>query len=459
MPSEHRHHVLHRVRRRRRRHRLQIEERRKTQSRAGPRLARHLHVQPRVDEVHRVHRAPVRGHISLKPDLIPQDCRQRLLVPARERPVQPVVRAHDRRHARLHRCVERRHIHLVQRLVIDIGVLVRRVVPDIVLHHRHHVLRLDSLDLLYAHHAGQIRVLAERVVPAPKLQIAIDIHERLQAHVDPVRPILPPDHHSVLFRILRAEGRCHAHRCRLALARHPRQHPRRPVRHAEPRNSQPRNPCQIPRLPLVHRRILLRPMNQRDLFLERHPAQQLIHTRIARHYGRLLRRHPARQQQRSSTKCQPAHPAPIHVSSPLSRNSTSHTGDVCGSLNKTRQTAASPPSISRPAWKSTGFLSRSVRDHASHLPPDVAPRPMPRVPDTAQQGSCKKRIDIYIRSAPHQCPGCPSSPRICRSSAAKCSSPSKRARTIPARSIRNVTGTPSTPPYCSPSFAFPITTG
>ena len=54
-------------------------------------------------------------------------------------------------------------------------------------------------DLRHAHLAGQERILAKRVVGAPKFQVAHDVDERLQAHVDAQRAILAADHHAVVF--------------------------------------------------------------------------------------------------------------------------------------------------------------------------------------------------------------------------------------------------------------------
>ena len=99
------------------RRRIQAEERWAAHSYAG-----HFHVKTSVDEVDRVHSAPVRRHETLEADLIAQNGRERLLVAACERSVHAVIRAHNRRHACLYRSVKRSEIHFVQRLVVHIDV-------------------------------------------------------------------------------------------------------------------------------------------------------------------------------------------------------------------------------------------------------------------------------------------------------------------------------------------------
>ena len=50
-----------------------------------------------------------------------------------------------------------------------------------------------------------------------------------------------------------------------------------------------RNACKVSGLPLVDAGVLVCAVNERELFFQRHLAQQLIHTRIARNHGDSLR--------------------------------------------------------------------------------------------------------------------------------------------------------------------------
>ena len=151
------------------------------------------------------------------------------------------------------------------------------------------MLRLDALDLRRAHLAGQERIFAEGVVAAAELEIAIDIHERLQRDVDAQRAVFAPDHHAVILAILGAECRGHAHGRRLALRGMPREHAGRPVGKAQPRDAQPRNSAQIAGLPLVHPGIFVGPVNQHQLLLESHLAEQFVYPRIPGDHGNGLR--------------------------------------------------------------------------------------------------------------------------------------------------------------------------
>jgi hypothetical protein len=72
----------------------------------------------------------------------------------------------------------------MQRLLIDIYVETVRIVGQEMLHLRHHGLRLNSPDFSCTHDTGQHRIFAERVVTACKRDIAIDIDERLEHHID-----------------------------------------------------------------------------------------------------------------------------------------------------------------------------------------------------------------------------------------------------------------------------------
>ena len=254
---------------RRLRHGQRVEER-------GERLtfaAGHLHVQAGVDEVDRVGRAPIRGHEALEADLVAQNPRQRGLVAAGKTAVDAVVGAHDGRDAGPDGRVEWSYIHFMQRLAVHEDIAAVRVVGHIVLDLRHDVLRLDALDLGHRHLGGQERVFAKGVVAAAELEVAVDVHKGLQRDVDAQRAVFAADRHAVLLGQLAAECGGHAHGGGFALRGMAREHSRRSIGKAQPRNAEARNAAEIAGLALVDRWIFQRAVNQRELFIERHSAQ------------------------------------------------------------------------------------------------------------------------------------------------------------------------------------------
>ena len=67
------------------------------------------------------------------------------------------------------------------------------------------------------------------------------------------------------------------------------EHAGRPVGKAKSRNAKSRNAGEVTRLSLIDLRVLLRSVDKRDLFLERHLAEQFVNTRVARDDGNGLR--------------------------------------------------------------------------------------------------------------------------------------------------------------------------
>ena len=238
-------------------------------------------------------RAPIRGHKTLEAEFIAQDFGQRGLVVAGKESVDTVVGAHDGRDTGLDGRIERRDIDLVQCLVIYLHVSAVRVIGHKMLYLGHNVLRLDTLDLGCANETGKKRIFAESVVAAGKVDVAVNVHEGLQGDVDAQRAAFTTDHYAVIFSILYAESGGNAHGSRLRLRRVARKHARRPIGKAHPRNAQPRNSAQVACLTLVHRRSLLRAVDQRELFFKRHLAQQLIDPSIASDHRHALRQRHA----------------------------------------------------------------------------------------------------------------------------------------------------------------------
>ena len=174
-------------------------------------------------------------------------------------------------------------------LVVDVRVLVVRVVTDVVLDLSHHVLRLNSLRFGHAHLRGKKGIFAESVVATSKLEIAVDVDERLKSDINAKRASFAADNYAIVLGILDAECRPNTHRGRLALQL-TREHSWRTVREAKTRNAEARDTSKVSGLTLVDGRILLRTVNQRELLLERHPAEKLVHAWIARHHRDGLRR-------------------------------------------------------------------------------------------------------------------------------------------------------------------------
>jgi hypothetical protein len=118
---------------------------------------------------------------------------------------------------------------------------------------RHHVLRLDALDLGHAHLAVRKRVFAEGVVAAAEFQVAVDVHKGLQRDVDAQRAVFAADHQAVLFGSLALKV---AATPMVAVSPATDGASARPEarRQSAARNAQPRNAGQIAGLALVDRR-------------------------------------------------------------------------------------------------------------------------------------------------------------------------------------------------------------
>jgi len=87
----------------------------------------------------------------------------------------------------------------------------------------------------------------------------------------------------------RAEGGGDAHGRGLGMGGVAGEHARRPVGQTKARNAEARNAGQIAGLALVDRAILLRAVDEGELLLERHLAQQLVNAGIAGHDRHALR--------------------------------------------------------------------------------------------------------------------------------------------------------------------------
>ena len=110
------------------------------------------------------------------------------------------------------------------------------------------------------------------------------------------------NHQAVLLGCLAAEGGGHAHGGRLALRGMAGEHARRPVGKAQTRNAQPRNAGQVAGLALVDRRIFLCAVDQCQLLVERHLAQQLVYPRVAGHHRHTLAERRTRAQRQYKTQ-------------------------------------------------------------------------------------------------------------------------------------------------------------
>src|SRR5208282_876739 len=102
--------------------------------------------------------------------------------------------------------VEGSHVDLVQRLVIDEDIGRIRVIGDVVLDLRHHMLRLNAFDFCYAHLAGKKRIFAKRVVAAAKFEIAVDVDEWLERDIDAKSAVFAANHDAVVFSVFHTEG-------------------------------------------------------------------------------------------------------------------------------------------------------------------------------------------------------------------------------------------------------------
>ena len=221
--------------------------------------------------------APVRGDKALKADLVTENLGQSGFVAAGESAVEAVVRTHDRGDVSLpYGCIEWGDIDFMQRLVVDVRAGSVRVVADEVLDLGHDVLRLNPLDFGNAHLTGQEWVLAKCVVATTEFEVAVDIHKGLQRDINAKRAVFAADDHSIVLGRLAVEGCGHTHGGGFTLRGMAGEHARRPVRKAQAWDTEAGNSPQITCLCLVHSWILVCAVNQCQLFIECHLAQQLV---------------------------------------------------------------------------------------------------------------------------------------------------------------------------------------
>ena len=172
--------------------------------------AGHLEVESVVDEVGRVRGAPVRSDEALEADFLFQNL---VCVSGFPQAYGPFTLLYEHMMDDTpggHRIHERRDVDLVQRLRVD-DVVVAAVVSDVVLGLRHHVLRLDATNHSRADLPGEQGSSPIGVVAAAEGDVAVDVDERLQDHVDTEGAGIAADHHAVLLGIFAAEGGGEAH--------------------------------------------------------------------------------------------------------------------------------------------------------------------------------------------------------------------------------------------------------
>src|ERR1035437_2432469 len=135
------------------------------ESTATAATAPHFQIQAGGEGERAVYRAPVRRDKYREAPLAAQDSVLERGVLTRPSAVDPVVGAHGRSGAGLHRRLERRQVDLAQRPLVDDDVI-GPVVPGQVFHLRHDALALNAGDLRGAEARAQQRVFAESGVIA-----------------------------------------------------------------------------------------------------------------------------------------------------------------------------------------------------------------------------------------------------------------------------------------------------
>ena len=146
-------------------------------------------------------------------------------------------------------------------------------------------------DLLGAGLPGQQRVLAEGVeAPAPA-GVTVHVDERLEHHVHAQVLGVPADHDAVGPRVGPAERRGDAHRRGHAGRVLPGDDAGRAVGKLQRRDAQPRDAGQVPRLVLLGRaRRLGLALDQGELLVQCHLAEQVVHAPVTGHPGHRARR-------------------------------------------------------------------------------------------------------------------------------------------------------------------------
>jgi hypothetical protein len=172
----------------------------------------------------------------------------------------------------------------MQGLVVDVGAGRLRVIAHVVLDLCHHVLGLDAFGFGHGHLRGEERIFAKGVEGTLKLEIAGDVHERLEGNVDAERTLFAADDLAVFLDGLHVEGGCHAHGGRLSVGGVACEHSGRPVGKAQARNPEPRNASEVAGLSLIDLRVLMCAVDQGEFFSERHLAEQLVNAGIARNH-------------------------------------------------------------------------------------------------------------------------------------------------------------------------------
>jgi hypothetical protein len=187
----------------------------------------------------------------------------------------------------------------MERLIVDVRAGPIGVITDEVLDLSHDVLRLDALDLGHAHLGGQKRVFAESVIAAAKFQVAVNIHKGLQGDVDAECAVFAADYEAVLLGYLAAEGCRHAHGGSLTLRGMARKNTGRPVGETQPWNAETRNAGKISCLALIGLVVLARAVDQSQLLLKRHVAQQFVYSGVASNDRYALRQYERRAQRQN----------------------------------------------------------------------------------------------------------------------------------------------------------------
>ena len=142
-----------------------------------------------------------------------------------------------------------------------------------VLESRHNALRLHSLNNLRRRDPRQPRIFAQVLKIPPVLRHSRQIHARAKPNPHSARPRILPDRDPKLPSQLRIKRRCQSHRSRISRGRTKISHPRRPIRHQNLTQPNPRIPGHTKP---IH------PANQGNLFFGRKPLKRGFDLRFQR---------------------------------------------------------------------------------------------------------------------------------------------------------------------------------
>ena len=246
------------------------------------RVTRHLHIEAVGEGVQRVARPPVCHHEAFKAPVAPQHVLQQVGVLATELAVDLVVGAHHAGDAGFDGSFKRRQVEFMQGAFVDSGVdgeaILFLVVGGEMFDGGHHAVLLDAFNLGGNDGAGQQRIFAKGFEIAAGVGHAYQIDHGRQQHLLIARYSFEAQHFAIAFGHGRIEAGSECYRGRQRGGALGGADAGRPIGQAQRRNPEARHTRQIAGAVEADGWLrVLAAVQQRQLFIQRHLAQQDIH--------------------------------------------------------------------------------------------------------------------------------------------------------------------------------------